>query len=211
MLWTAVCRHTFSCAAKFHPALHAVNMSGVTSPKGLFESLAGTWTLIRDLDSANATEPSGKCFGTATFTPRPSSPVLDAAGKLHLADAEMLYHEQGEFQLPSMIKVPFSKKYVWRLGKDESRNEAKISVWFTKPGSEATDYLFHDIQFSNVEEPNKASSVQGSGGHLCVDDFYSTAYEFRNDQDDSIKFWKTVHEVRGPKKDQVLTTTFSRG
>jgi hypothetical protein len=185
-------------------------MSRVTSPKVLFDSLAGTWTLSRDLDSANATEPSGKCFGTATFTSRQPSPVLDVNGKLHLADAELLYHEQGEFQLPSMIKVPFSKKYVWRIGKDEGGKDAKLSVWFTKPGSEATDYLFHDIQISVIDGSTEAFVVQGSGGHLCVDDFYSTVYDFRTDQNGRIRSWKTTHEVRGPKKDQVLTTTFSR-
>ncbi|KPI45483.1 uncharacterized protein AB675_611 [Cyphellophora attinorum] len=186
-------------------------MSRVTSPKVLFDSLAGTWTLSRDLESANVNEPNGKCLGTATFTSRQSSPVLDANGKLQVAEAEMLYHEQGEFQLPSMIKVPFSKKYVWKLSKSEDSKDGKISVWFTKPGSEATDYLFHDIHISVTEGTNEPSLIQGSGGHLCVDDFYSTAYEFSTDLDERIQSWKTVHEVRGPKKDQVLTTNFSRG
>lgn len=187
-------------------------MSRVTTLTTLFDSLTGTWTLSRDLDSANASEPSGKCFGTATFTSRQPSPVLDAEGKLHSADAEMLYHEKGEFQLPSMIKVPFSKKYVWRLGQDQGGQE-QISVWFTKPGTEAVDYLFHDVQISQIDQGEQQVLVHGQGGHLCIDDFYSTEYVFivGEGHDAKVKHWKTVHEVRGPKKDQVLTTRFQRG
>ena len=189
-----------------------VTMSRNTSPAALFHSLTGTWTLNRDLHSANAHEPSGKCFGTATFTPRPASPVIDSDGKLRLAIAEMLYHEQGEFQLPSLVKVPFSKKYVWRLVKEDNQGEEKISVWFTKPGSDAVDYLFHDVQIIYDFNELNHDQLHGSGGHLCVDDFYSTEYDFRISPADgqAVESWSTVHDVRGPKKDQTLTTTFSR-
>lgn len=189
----------------------AVSMSRATHLQALFDSLAGTWALDRDLTSTNASEPSGKCTGTAIFTPRNPSPVVDQDGKLNLTDAEMLYHETGEFLLPSQVKVPFSKKYVWRF----DRAVPKISLWFTKPGTDKVDYLFHNIDLS-VNSDTK--EVRGSGGHLCVEDFYATSYFFKltsgqmpsEDQETAVASWETVHEVRGPKKDQILTTRFTR-
>lgn len=211
MQTTLLCRHivlsTFPRMKRPTTSL-SVNMSRATSLTALFDSLAGTWVLNRDLQSANTNEPSGKCHGTATLTPRQPSPVLDKEGKRHLADAEMLYHEIGEFQLPSNVKMPFSKKYVWQL-KKEGDQDAKVSVWFTKPGTDAVDYLFHMVDVKTGEEGDQ---VQGNGGHLCIDDFYSTQYNFKVEGDSNrVISWETVHEVRGPKKDQLLTTTFTKG
>ena len=187
-------------------------MSRATVVASLFGSLAGSWVLDRELESANAEEPSGKCLGTATLTPRTPSPVLDEDGELPLADAEMLYHETGELKLPSGIRLPFSKMYIWRLKRNT--NEPKLSIWFVKPGTDKIDYSFHTIDLSIAEDENQ---VHGSGGHLCVDDFYATAYTFNLSprsvpaQDmGTLASWETVHEVRGPKKDQTITTRFSR-
>lgn len=190
-------------------SMTSIKMCQPSPVQSLFHSLAGTWTLNRDLASANVSEPSGKCLGTATLTSRTPSPVVDKDGKLHLADAEMLYHESGEFHLPNQIKMPFSKKYVWRFNQDVP----KISLWFTKPGTDQVDYLFHNIDLT-VE----ADTARGSGGHLCIDDYYSTSYTFQLtkgsqdtlDAQPVVASWETVHEVQGPKKDQNLTTWFSR-
>lgn len=186
----------------------AVNMSRATHLQALFDSLAGTWALDRDLTSANASEPSGRCSGTAIFTRRKPSPVVDENGKLNLTDAEMLYHETGEFHLPTQVKVPFSKKYVWRFDHDVP----KISIWFTKPGTDKVDYLFHNIDLAVDADAREA---RGSGGHLCVEDFYATSYVFtlassQTPPGPTVASWETTHEVRGPKKDQVLTTRFTR-
>lgn len=191
---------------------------------GLFDSLAGIWNLSRDLVSANASEPSGKCTGIATFTSRPPSPVIDADGKLDLAQKELLYHERGAFELPTGIKMPFAKKYIWRFKSDHA--QSNISIWFTKPGTEAIDYLFHkiDIDFREDEAATnnadaKLIEIRGTGGHPCVDDFYNTTYSFQLRGDDTgtdrkaspqLDTFSTIHEVRGPKKDQVISTTFRR-
>ncbi|ETN38459.1 uncharacterized protein HMPREF1541_06494 [Cyphellophora europaea CBS 101466] len=188
-------------------------MSRATYLHTLWDSLAGTWLLDRDLQSANASEPSGRCVGTATFKTRAPSPVLDQDGKLHLADAEMLYRENGEFQLPNHVKVPFSKKYVWRLS--VAGDDPEMSVWFTKPGTDQVDYLFHNVDLTVAEGGRVA---HGSGGHLCVEDFYSTSYIFFMQEStplDEMKAaalgsWETIHEVQGPSKDQTLTTRFTR-
>jgi hypothetical protein len=174
--------------------------------QALFDSLAGTWSLDRDLASANAQEPSGKCLGRAMLTARAPSTVVDQDGKLQTADGEMLYHESGDFHLPNQVKMPFSKKYIWRFNKDA----AKISVWFCKPGTEQVDYLFHNIDLVLNEKKSEAS---GTGGHLCIDDFYSTSYAFNLSslgEAAVVQSWETTHEVQGPKKDQTLTTRFAK-
>ena len=199
-------------------------MSRATLLPTVFDSLAGTWTLSRNLVSVSASEPSGTCTGTALFTPRSPSPVMNADGKLDLADKEMLYHEQGTFELPSGIRMPFAKKYIWRLQKHVDRSN--LSVWFCKPGSELIDYLFHTIDIDTeselVGEPIGASAsieLGGNGGHLCIDDFYSSTYSFRlaarhhtaasEECAHELHSFSTVHEVRGPRKDQVISTSFT--
>jgi Family of unknown function (DUF6314) len=188
-------------------------MSRATTLQTLFRSLAGRWKLERDLHSTNTSEPSGKCYGEASFTARPPSPVLQEDGKLDLASAELLYHEQGEFELPNCIRLPFSKKYIWRLNQESS----EISIWFAKPGSEAVDYLFHKIGIPGSDsgeqsgEQKQHRQLHGSGGHLCVDDFYNTSYTFTSDAGDlDIVAWESLHEVRGPKKDQLIFTKFEK-
>ena len=199
-------------------------MSRATLLPKLFDSLAGTWTLRRCLVSANASEPSGTCTGTALFTPRPPSPVVNTDGRLDLADNEMLYHEQGTFELPSGVKMPFTKKYIWRLQKHVNRSN--LSVWFCKPGTEIIDYVFHTIDIDTESEVADGVirdpaliELGGNGGHLCIDDFYSTTYTFRMDSGHhtatseerfhKLHSFSTVHEVRGPRKDQVISTSFT--
>ncbi|KAI1613890.1 hypothetical protein EDD37DRAFT_479973 [Exophiala viscosa] len=198
------------------------SMSTITAR--LFETLHGTWVLHRSLQSANAAEPSGRCTGKATFTRRQPSPVIDDSGKLQLADDELLYHEQGEFELTPSIsnqdanfpKFPFSRKYIWRLQRTEGVH--KISVWFTKPGTNEIDYLFHNVDIAPFGEDVSTQShdiaLHGSGGHVCVHDFYSSLYTFnvtpKSPESITLTSWSMTHEVRGPKKDQTIETTFTR-
>lgn len=200
--------------------------SPATLASRLFQDLSGTWLLNRKLQSANPSEPSGRCEGKATFAKTPPSPFINADGKLELADVELLYHEQGEFEMsPSAssvatsqpnLKFSFSRKYIWRLTKAE--DAYTISIWFTKPGTNTLDYLFHkiDIPFhqNHVSDVGEAVVLRGSGGHLCVEDFYSSSYTFKLSQKQpggaSLSSWSTMHEVRGPKKDQIIETTFTQ-
>lgn len=192
----------------------------------LFDDLSGTWLLNRQLESANTSEPSGRCTGKATFTKAQSpSPVLDQNGKLDVADAELLYHEQGEFEMMlttgnNLTSVPtftFSRKYIWRLQRTDYAHT--ISVWFTKPGTEQIDYLFHkiDLPFEKEQALKSDSRVvlNGTGGHLCIEDFYNSSYAFTmsrpsTDSPFALTSWTMEHEVQGPKKDQHITTTFIR-
>lgn len=188
-----------------------------------WQQLQGTWKLTRKLHSVNAAEPSGNCEGTATFTIRQPAVFVDDDGVLQTASKEMLYSEQGEFEMttPSgsvnMPKFSFSRKYVWRLQEDKLANP-EITVWFVKPGTEQIDYVFHKFLLQHVSDASKGgssvSSVECSGGHLCVEDYYASTYVFHLQKeltgDASLHEWDMIHEVRGPKKDQVIETSFSR-
>jgi hypothetical protein len=190
----------------------------------LFKELAGTWLLDRRLQSANASEPSGRCKGKATFTETQPSPVMDADGKLQLAGAELLYREQGEFEMdtPAPVlntnvpKFSFSRQYIWRLQQSEGIDT--INIWFTKPGTDQIDYLFHKINMvlddNDGSDSDRAIVLRGQGGHLCVDDYYSSSYVFEMSGIDPttvrLSSWSMMHEVRGPKKDQIIETTFNR-
>lgn len=189
----------------------------------VWQRLEGTWNLTRKLHSINAAEPSGNCKGTATFTIRQPAIFVDDDGALQNASKEMLYSEQGEFEMSttdSSVSVPrftFSRKYVWRLQQDKSAN-SEITIWFVKPGTDQIDYLFHKFLLQHVTKTSRdgktCSSIECSGGHLCVEDYYSSTYIFHLQEESaessSLQEWDMVHEVRGPKKDQLIETSFSR-
>lgn len=187
----------------------------------LFHSLAGTWHLRRTLTSTNTSDLQGTCTGSATYSPRPPSVFIDREGQLRLAAAEMLYHERGKFEMhpthhiagAGVVKVPFERKYIWRLSKAGVKSE--ISVWFTKPGSEEIDYLFHDLLVQTCETMNDGireevvEMAELSGGHVCVEDFYASTYSFTLTEG-QVRGWNVIHEVQGPKKDQTIETTFAK-
>jgi len=191
----------------------------------LWHGLQGTWQLKRSLHSMTAAHPSGDCNGTASFTVRQPAVFIDGEGKLQNASKEMLYSEQGDFQLTStdgmtnLPKFSFSRKYVWRL-QDEDSVAPQISIWFVKPGTDQIDYLFHKVVLQDVTDGEKLDKssivVECNGGHLCVEDYYSSTYTFQlvktpttMSDDLALASWTMLHEVRGPKKDQIVETKFS--
>lgn len=187
----------------------------------LFHSLAGTWHLKRNLVSSNTSDLQGRCTGTATYSVRQPSVFVDEEGQLQLAVAEMLYHERGDFDMSSVtdsgsskvLKVPFERKYIWRLSRSGGKSE--MNIWFTKPGTEEIDYLFHKLLVQVCEEDNVdgegATAVRAelSGGHVCVDDFYASTYSFTV-IDGQVLRWGLLHEVQGPMKDQTIETAFMK-
>ncbi|RMZ86818.1 hypothetical protein DV736_g5956, partial [Chaetothyriales sp. CBS 134916] len=193
-------------------------MSRATQLGRLFDSLAGKWILLRELQSTDTSEPSGFCHGTACFTPREPSPVINEDGKLDTATAELLYEEEGQLEVSLTVKFAFSRKYIWR--KNREADTCTISVWFTKPGTESINYLFHKINVDpgKTTKPERGTvlAVEGCGGHLCVEDFYHSRYTFylsgkgEDEAEALFSSFQTVHEVRGPKKDQIITTQFTR-
>ena len=211
----------------------------------LFHGLQGTWTLDRSLKSDNASEPSGRCSGTATFTPRhPSSADQKPSQDVRIVE-EMLYHETGILEssalrstASSVSPMSFERKYIWRMMTLDSctcianrkRTEGSLhtlSIWFTKPGTDKLDYIFHELDADFEPAPWQSHgdelgcmSLKARGSHLCVEDQYETEYIFHSkpieppNKDASHRFhlqqWKTIHIVAGPKKSQRIATTFTR-
>lgn len=187
---------------------------------GIWKGLQGSWKLNRKLSSTNAGEPSGECTGFATFSERQPTIFVDKDGKFQSAKAEMVYTERGEFTMDSIaingMKFPFSRKYVWRL-QDIDSTSPEVSVWFVKPGTEDIDYLFHKFSWQRSVEECRSRIIDFTGGHLCIEDFYSSQYTFHTERstsqtsenaDTELLQWEMMHEVRGPKKDQLITTQF---
>ena len=188
--------------------------------RSVWFGLHGVWKLNRKLSSTNSAEPSGNCTGTATFVSRQPAPFIDKDGNFQNASAEMLYSEEGEFTMNSAgsiaMRFPFTRKYVWRL-QDANSKLSEISVWFVKPGTSDIDYLFHKFYLQNSTD--MTTTLDFTGGHLCVEDFYSSQYSFHFEQSASglsysaeptLERWEMIHKVRGPKKDQLISTRFER-
>ena len=195
----------------------------------LFHSLEGSWQLERRLNSANVSEPSGRCHGVAHFTSRPPSKLGGDVRRPGGLTQEMLYHEEGQFQMqgPSagvpMPYMTFSRNYVWRIDFPSARApHPGLSLWFAKPGTEELDYLFHGLivdgrtsaQCSDIAQEGPAI-VQAHGSHLCVEDQYETDYTFtfthrKAGAKLALAQWQTVHTVKGPNKDQRIETIFTR-
>lgn len=191
-------------------------MNSSTIACAVFRQLQGKWKLDRTLKSTNTSEPSGKCYGIASFTPRPVTKISD-----HKASDEMLYEESGDFEISvppnaayASPRLTFSRKYIWRLSDGE---EPTISVWFTKPGTEELDYLFHEQDLrsnSDASTKSRTAAARAHGSHLCVADMYETDYRYdlSNEiapENSKILQWSTSHTVKGPKKDQLIMTTFT--
>ena len=202
----------------------------------IFAQLQGRWQLKRDLSSTLDWEATGNCHGHAIFSARPPTEVDGNGGKLQdRAIKEMLYHEQGEFQMNapsgppafSMPTMTFSRHYIWRLAHPEhASGTSDASLWFAKPGTEELDYLFHhlagvDVQAVERQRDDKVEvegTISAQGSHLCVEDQYETAYKFVvvRKQDGTVLSpplltrWETVHTLKGPKKDQKISTVFTK-
>ena len=119
--------------------------------------------------------------------------------------------------------MPFKKGYIWclNLGAEEEGSE-QISSWFIKPGTEMDkDYLFHAFSFVDTiqHDGHSGTIFHAKGSHLCIKDMYDTEYWFHlQDQDGesttlsspTLNGWRMRHVVKGPKKDQIIETTFTK-
>lgn len=85
------------------------------SPDGVFERLAGTWSLARSIDGI------AEMNGSATFAPR--------------ADGALAYRETGKLRLPGGRIFDAESRYLFRAGPQG------FSVFF----ADAAERLFHAI------------------------------------------------------------------
>lgn len=160
----------------------------------IFDSLKGSWKLLRVFDSRVSTYPSGTLEGIATFVERP--PTED------IYDAEYLYSESGDFVTQQGLTMRATRQYVYRY----SRTSDAISVWFVKPDDgSAVDYLFHKLDFRDPGPENWFAS----GYHLCIEDNYNADYSFQS-KGSKVAQWHVVFNVDGPNKEYIAKATYTR-
>lgn len=171
-------------------------------PRAASRSLQGNWRISRSIKSSTVSF-SGTLDGTASFYPRFAT--KDKSGKIF--DLEYLYIEEGTFT-PASTGFPMkaSRRYVYRYAEAEDQ----LSVWFVKPDNDLeVDYLFHNLVFISPAEARKEGALVANADHLCVDDTYSTQYRLPM-KGVTLHDFQLVHAVRGPQKDYVATTLYTR-
>ena len=172
----------------------------VSCTERIFESLKGSWKLLRNLDSLVPTYPSGTLRGIAIFAGR--RPTDDKY------DAEYLYSESGDFNTQQGLMMRATRNYAYRY----SRTTDSISVWFVKSDERSTvDYLFHNLDFRDTNPcvDLDAGIWHANGYHLCIEDNYNAKYSFEL-KNSEITQWQAGFDVDGPKKDYVAKAKYTR-
>lgn len=105
-------------------------------------------------------------------------------------DVWLRYHEQGELVLDSGQRLHATRSFLFR-----ALNEG-FSVHFDDERAS----LFQEVCVTRVE-----TLLIGQADHQCLEDRYSSVYEFSQDGTFSI-----LHAVRGPRKDYISRTSFRR-
>lgn len=171
---------------------------GLFVARAAFRALHGTWKISRRLDSSLANFPSGKLEGTAWFHPR--YPTAEGF------DSEYLYVEQGSFVNEAGLTFGASRRYVYRYCEAKDR----ITVWFVKEDGKTVDYFFHDLGFEVEGGPEgRKDGWVARADHLCIKDMYESMYRFEF-RGANVRVLEVVHKVKGPAKDYVSRTTYSR-
>ena len=170
--------------------------------RAIFRALQGHWNIKRTIESSLPSFPSGTLTGEASFHPR--RPTQDKSGQSF--DLEYLYIESGTLVLSNGASMSARRRYVYRYS--EERDE--VSVWFVTPDSELeVDYLFHNLSFVSPAEARKEKACVARADHLCVEDMYWTEYRMPM-KGISLHEFQTSHTVKGPSKDYVATTKYTR-
>ena len=99
-----------------------------------------------------------------------------------------LYEEEGQLQLDNGVMTDFLRRYIYRLIDDD------IHVYYAD--GLQNGQLFHKLDFQN--------ETFATAEHSCPPDFYVSEYLFADG------CFKVTHRVRGPKKDYVSLTDFTR-
>lgn len=168
----------------------------------IFIAMEGRWKIVRNLDSAVPTYPSGIFEGTAVFKKRPpTNPEYEA---------EYLYLEDGKLTTQQGLSLAATRRYVYRLQKGTHA----ISSWFVKPDDGSTvHYLFHELKFAETDHDQQKigniGHVVATGHHLCIDDDYRVEYRFQA-VEGTLPGWNLRYTVKGPKKDYITDAEYAR-
>lgn len=103
-----------------------------------------------------------------------------------LSPTQLAYREDGLLSTQSTDFKMF-RTYTYQL------EEENISVFFAGH----TNSLFHRLQFT--------SPITASASHLCLCDHYEATYTFLNPTT-----FRLTYQVKGPKKDYTIDTTFEK-
>ncbi|KAL8799090.1 MAG: hypothetical protein Q9182_006153 [Xanthomendoza sp. 2 TL-2023] len=170
----------------------------------IFDALAGTWMIEREIRSALPMFPSGTFSGEAQFESRPQTAVE--------LDKELLYIEDGKFTTEQGLAFTATRRYVYRY----QREVDKMSVWFVKPDENtAVDYLFHELRLqgstdaSNQNSPSVNETISSRSYHLCVEDHYTPNYVFHLGNR-ILQRWQLAYRVKGPQKDYIADASYVR-
>lgn len=170
--------------------------------RDIFNTLNGSWQLSRKFLCESGSKNFGNLEGTATFTSR--HPTDDST------DGEKLYSEVGDFVTTKGLKSETYRQYAWRF----DTLTQTIDVWFVKADDQrSVDYIYHTLKFPdrNIERPRNTNACEltASGDHLCDKDDYQVKYIFHVGNR-SVTRWTSTTTVRGPSKDYVLESTYTR-
>ena len=105
-------------------------------------------------------------------------------------DGSLAYRETGMARYADGQSFAAERTYLYRAG------PSGFSVFF----SENPPRLFHDVILNDAN-----GTLTGEASHLCRDDLYRSRYSFLPDGT-----FSTRHDVRGPRKNYVLDTSYSR-
>ncbi len=168
-----------------------------------------SWKITRRLESANLKLPSGNFEGKADFTRRLASDP-DAEG----SKTEYAYLEQGKLSTDGGMSFDAQRRYRYNYSEEDDRIDAYFddsadkgffhSQRFLAPGEEARE--------GGMWAPWVGEAREGwcaMGEHLCAPDTYVAAYWFHF-SGIHLSEWRVTYKVKGPNKDYVSYTTFTR-
>jgi hypothetical protein len=166
--------------------------------RATFRGLQGNWKIKRRLMSKVADFPTGTFTGSASFYPRnPTDSKYDF---------EYLYVENGTLNTDKGFTMEAHRRYAYRYIEETDT----LSVWFVKQDGKTIDYLYHDVIFQPPATENEGKiHWNAKADHLCVDDFYDTAYGF-DFNGVAIENIQIKHSVKGPRKDYTSDTIYQR-
>jgi tRNA A64-2'-O-ribosylphosphate transferase len=184
----------------------------------MFKSLAGEWIMDRDITNHRNDGLAGTVNGSATFESRNAT-----SGD---STAEFLYTEVGNFTTTTGAVMQATRRWIWRYhdipsqkrntaDDDDASRKASISVHFVKADGETEDYVYNLLTFSpqdEIESGTGARVLKARAEHPCGQDFYVSTYEFHLDGsgDRRLGKFEVNHDVKGPSKDYVSRTVYTK-
>ncbi|QDS70274.1 hypothetical protein FKW77_007762 [Venturia effusa] len=164
----------------------------------LFEWLRGEWAINREITNFRDDGLAGTVTGFAKLDKRdPTSSD---------ATAEYLYVENGRFTTTTGMILETSRRWIWRYhGSGEA--ETPISVHFVKADGETEDYVYNMLAFPlKIDDFDVAEGLKARAEHPCGEDFYVSTYDFNM----AVGKFEVQHEVKGPSKNYISHTTYTK-